>query len=121
MIERCEHFGFTLKASHSLAVIRKFIWQDLDRDFTFEFGISRTINFTHSAFAKQGNDFVRSQLCSDCDTHELCGDYIWRIKNLKEDHVQPLPRRKRSKTASRDEGACSNGVSSLGQSRWNRR
>jgi hypothetical protein len=46
MIERGEHFGFTLKSADAIGVTREFIRQDLDRDFTLQLRIACAIDLT---------------------------------------------------------------------------
>src|SRR5688500_9121192 len=53
MIETSEHFCLALEAGQALGVGRDCVWQELDRDATFQVEVSRPVNLSHSAFADE--------------------------------------------------------------------
>jgi predicted AAA+ superfamily ATPase len=46
MIERGEHFGFTLETPDAISITREFVRQYFDRDFTLQLRIAGTIDLT---------------------------------------------------------------------------
>jgi hypothetical protein len=46
MIERREDFRFTMQTGQTVRIAGKFIWQDLDGDFTFQLLVFCAIDFT---------------------------------------------------------------------------
>src|ERR1041385_2285360 len=71
MIERGEHFRFTLKAGDAVGIARELIGQDLDRDFALQLRVACTIHFTHSAATQQGQNVVRAETIACDDAHGL--------------------------------------------------
>src|SRR5262249_36077398 len=49
VIQRCQYFGFTLKASYPIRISRELFRQNLDRDVTLQLQIASTVNFAHAA------------------------------------------------------------------------
>ena len=58
MIERSQHFGFVLKASHAFGIAQERRGQDFQRHITLERGVTGFIHLAHPPFAEQGEDFV---------------------------------------------------------------
>src|SRR5262249_5546100 len=75
MIERREQFGFTLEPRKPIRIAREFLRQRLDRDISFKLSIASSIHDTHATFTKQGNDFVRTELRTNCQCHVFAEDY----------------------------------------------
>src|SRR5262249_6135339 len=71
-----KHFGFTLESGDAIRITCKLIWQDLNCHITFQFGVSRSVDFAHSTFAEQSGDFERAELLSDLDGHHFYGRII---------------------------------------------
>ena len=61
VIERREHFRFTLEARQPLAVAGDVGGQHLDGDFAFQLRIARAIHRAHSSFAEQRDDVVGAE------------------------------------------------------------
>jgi hypothetical protein len=61
MVQRREHFGFTLKTREPLVVRNDGRRQDLDRDLTSQPGIDRPIHLAHAALADLGRDVVDAE------------------------------------------------------------
>ena len=61
MVQRSEHFRFTLKASQSVRIRRQGGRQNLDGDLTFQLGIGGTIHLPHAAFTNLGGDLVDAE------------------------------------------------------------
>src|SRR5262245_15819008 len=57
--------GLLNKASQAVGVLGEFRWEQLERDPAFEARVKREINFTHPAFAQQGEDLVMADHPSD--------------------------------------------------------
>jgi hypothetical protein len=47
------------------------IWQTLDRDITFQSGVSCSVNLAHPALAEQRRDFVLCESRADHGTNEI--------------------------------------------------
>src|SRR5262245_7973961 len=61
MVERGEGLGFTLKASYAFRILSEPFGQYLDRDFTPEVRVGRTVDLAHAASTNRGSDFVRAE------------------------------------------------------------
>jgi hypothetical protein len=61
MIQRGEHFGFTLQTSESLDVSGQRVGQDLDRDDTLQVGVYGAIDLAHAAGANPAADFIYAE------------------------------------------------------------
>src|ERR1043165_2845796 len=77
MIERGEHFGFTLKPADPIGVTREFIRQDLDRDFTLQLRIACAIHLAHSALPKKADQFMRPEFSADGDGQSFL---LWGVE-----------------------------------------
>src|SRR5215470_542510 len=75
MIERCQDFRFSLETTDSFSVAHKLVRQDLDCNFTLQLQIPRPIHLSHSAFPKEGSDFVRAELDANGQRHDFAGHY----------------------------------------------
>ncbi len=61
MVQRCEHLGFTLKASKPFRISREVFGQYFQRDIPVELRIPRLIHLAHPARANLGSHFIRSE------------------------------------------------------------
>src|SRR5437667_1745782 len=78
MIERGEHFRFTLEAGDAVMIAGKFVGQDLDGHFTLQLGIACAINLSHASATKQGQDFYGAELCADGDAQSAISPCLVR-------------------------------------------
>jgi len=75
MVQRGQHLGLALEAAQSIGVADHTVGQDLQRDLAIQRGVARAIDLTHSARADKGENLVRSEACSDRESHEGVRDY----------------------------------------------
>ena len=61
MVQGREHFRFALKPREPIVVSSEGRRQDLDRDLTFQLGVGRAIDLTHSAFANLRGDVIDAE------------------------------------------------------------
>ena len=78
MIERGEHFRFALKAREPIGIRRKRRRQDLDRDLTFQPGVSGAIQLPHAALADLRGDVVNAEACAGCN-EQCLRDYTGAV------------------------------------------
>ncbi len=70
MIQRRDHLGFPLEASQPVGVGRERL-EHLERHVPVERGVAGLPDFTHAAFADEGNDFVDTELAAGFEAHDL--------------------------------------------------
>jgi hypothetical protein len=58
VIQRSQEFRLTRKAREAFGVLFELLRQRLDGYITIEPSVACAIDFSHTAFAKQGSDFV---------------------------------------------------------------
>ena len=75
MIQRRQNFGLALKPAHSRGIMRKLLWQDLDRDLAFQLRVPGAIHLSHAALAEQTSDLMRTELRTDGQRHDFEADY----------------------------------------------
>src|SRR6516164_345898 len=61
MIERSQHFGFALEASHSLRITGVSIGENLERHIALQLGVASAINLAHAACAQRGENLVSAK------------------------------------------------------------
>ena len=76
VIERGEHFGFTLEAREPIRIRRDGFGQDLQRDIPLQSRIARAIDLAHAARAQGGLDFIRPESSAGTEGH------VWRVGGL---------------------------------------
>src|SRR5262245_36375395 len=69
MVQRGEELRFATKAPESLWIAGEGLGQDLHRDIASELGITSTVDFTHPAAAKRGDDPVRAKVNARFEEH----------------------------------------------------
>jgi hypothetical protein len=69
VIQRGEHFGFPLKASHPLDIARQGRRQHLDGHLPLQLQIGRPVDLAHSAHADLRGDFIRTEAGTWMECH----------------------------------------------------
>jgi hypothetical protein len=71
MIERREELGFALKSCEAIWILRKRLWQDLQRHVPLQLRVERAINFAHAARAEGGPDYIRAEARTSRQGHAV--------------------------------------------------
>jgi len=69
MVQRGDRASFVLESLAKLRVGGQGLGQHLDRDDALEPSVAGFVDFTHSAFAKLGENLVRAQACTGGQRH----------------------------------------------------
>jgi hypothetical protein len=72
MVERREQVRFAREAGQPLRIAREEQWQNLDRDVAGQPAIARTVDFSHTTGADDGDDFVRAETSAGRQAHNKC-------------------------------------------------
>jgi hypothetical protein len=70
MVQRGERPGFALEAGEPIGIGSHGVWQHFDRDRAREIDVSRCINLTHAADAKERRDLVGAEATAGRERHE---------------------------------------------------
>src|SRR5580704_1052368 len=69
MIERCQHFGFALEASHAIAIAQERRGQYFQRYVTLERRVACAVNLAHATLTEQGEDLVVTEFVAFREGH----------------------------------------------------
>src|SRR5882672_12276037 len=69
MVERGQHLRLALKACEAIGIERERLWDDLQRNVATELRIARAIDLAHAAGAEGGEDLIRAETASGCESH----------------------------------------------------
>ena len=61
MVQRGQHFGFTLKPGKAIRIVRERLGQHLERHVPIEGRVSGAVDLAHTAFADFGGDGVGAE------------------------------------------------------------
>src|SRR5215831_18902864 len=61
MRERRYYFRFAFKPGQCLRVLCEVLWQDLNRNFTIQSRVARTVHHSHSTCTNRSEDSIRTQ------------------------------------------------------------
>ena len=75
MVQRCEHFGFTLEPREPIMISSQRRRENLDGDLAFEPGVGGPEHPSHSAFADLRGDFVDAEACAGREGQRLRWNY----------------------------------------------
>src|SRR5439155_5623893 len=69
LVQRSEHFGFSLKPANTVRNPGELRGQDFDRHFAFQLRVAGAVHLSHSALAEQGGDFIGTELRTGSKSH----------------------------------------------------
>src|SRR5262249_51694077 len=69
MIERSQHFGFALEASHAAGIAGEGLGDYLQRHVALQPGVAGTIDLSHAARADGREDFVGPEMFTGLEVH----------------------------------------------------
>ena len=71
MIEGRQDLGFPLKPRQAIRVMQERLDQGLERDLPLQPRVARSIDFTHPAGTKDGDNLVRTEPATQCQGHRV--------------------------------------------------
>jgi hypothetical protein len=89
MVERRNRLRFTLESCSTLGTAGHLEWQDLERHLPVELGVLGDVDFSHAAFAEQGDDRVMAELGARWECHRIVAPY-GRPRALKHNETTQL-------------------------------
>ena len=69
LLERGQHFGFSLESREAIGVARNGGGQHLDRHRSLQVAVGRAVHLPHTALAKLGKDLVGTDACARDKRH----------------------------------------------------
>jgi hypothetical protein len=61
MIQRGENFSLALEPGEAIGIVNEQVGQNLQGDIAIQLRIAGSVDLTHTAFADQGGDFIRTE------------------------------------------------------------
>src|SRR5207249_331066 len=76
VIQRREHPRLALETGEAIAVLEEEIRQGLDRDLAVQLQVPRAVDLSHAAPANRGDDLVRADAGTGCESHRVEIQYV---------------------------------------------
>src|SRR5215471_13253783 len=71
VIERSQHFGLALEASHAARITSEGIGENLQRHVALQLGVAGAVDLAHTALSDKRENFVGPQMVSYGQRHKI--------------------------------------------------